>query len=655
MTGTKLTKSKTLTESKGSIGGYCAILSGIALATTLMLPALGAGAKPLPIEKIGLDKAKQFVIVFGNVPGQFPAVPSVLNLEGPNHRVVVEFTDATIDKASMPTSDQLGSAINKVLPAIKSLRYYNITNALKPTARIVFDLPEKIKVDPRVVKLEENSVTISFGEEVQNPAATAKALAAGAATAPVPSDGTNSEAVGSAAPAQTAPSAVAETRASSPAAAAEPAATATEPTAAAPAASEPMATAPAPAEPMATAPVPAEPMATAPEPTATSRQAATSTESTPATADAANNADLLRGPQPSEPAPVTKTETVATATETPPTDTPPTDTTATSPLTTSHVVNVPSTGVTNLPTIAATDPATTEATAPVPSVTPVPAAETTSVSPAPTEAIPAGGSTPALHHNWDWSDAQLKKSETAPEPGATREVLQPTSAQVDAAVKASNGGAPLPESALPSATKSSTTTTIVDTQKSAVTMYNAAVRSHLSGKLADAINDYKAALAINPALEEAHSNLGLIYNQQHIYDAALNEFHKALAINPKDAISYNGIGAALRAQKDLPGAIRNWQTAIDLDPKLATAHYNLGTAFEIQKEYDKALESYKDAVRNDFHLGDAYYRMGLIMQRQNRLTDAEAQFKEALKVSADSEYSDDARKRLASLKTRKTE
>jgi Tfp pilus assembly protein PilF len=629
MTGTKRTDSKTSTKSKASKGTYFQILSGIALATTLMLPAVAAGTKPLPIERIGLDKAKQFVISFGSVPGLFPGVPSVLNLEGPPHRVVIQFTDAVIDKANMPTSEQLAAAICRELPAIKGMRFYNIANAVKPTARIVFDLPQDVKVDPRVVKLEESSVTISFGDAVQNSGASKKV----SASAPVPVDGANNEAAMTSAPEeQTQTAAVAS-------------APTTAPPAPAPAISHARSA-------ITEAPVPTQSETPVTPETPVATETAVTTEkavaaSSPESAITAPATEAVTSPTSASSFNSATTSTAeATSMEPPLKTTPIAEEPTTTPIAAATEAPAPTTTAITSPLT--TTPETTETIA----VTP-----TTTASLQPATATPGG-----VSHSWDWSDSQLKKAEAAnPKPltSKTDDLPQPTSAPVDAAVKTSNSGAPVPsELALPSATTSSTTTTTttVDTnKKSAVALYNSAVKNHLAGKLAEAIANYKAALTLNPTLEEAHSNLGLIYNQQHDYEAALNEFHKALAIKPKDAISYNGIGAALRAQKDLPGAIRNWQTAIDLDPKLATAHYNLGTAFEIQREYDKALESYKDAVRNDFHLGDAYYRMGLIMQRQNRLGDAEAQFQQALKVSGDSEYSEDARQRLASLKTRKTQ
>ncbi|MEZ4487346.1 MAG: tetratricopeptide repeat protein [Cyanobacteriota/Melainabacteria group bacterium] len=198
---------------------------------------------------------------------------------------------------------------------------------------------------------------------------------------------------------------------------------------------------------------------------------------------------------------------------------------------------------------------------------------------------------------------------------------------------------------------SSGTTSKVDKEKAAE-FYNRAVKNHLTGKLDQAISDYRAAIEANPELGQAHCNLGLIFNQRHEYDPALVEFRKALAINPKDAFTYNGIGAALRAQKDYDGALKNWQTATSLKPDLATAHYNLGTVYELKKDYDKAMIAYKDAIKHDYRLGEAYFRTGLILVRKNRLQEAKEQFKKSLEISDKAEYSEAARKKIALIESK---
>lgn len=504
-----------------------ATISGVA-AMLLAQSALAADGVTLPIKKISADGSQQLVIEFGG--GGFPTVPQVLDLPGPNHRVVIDFADASLDKSAVLGAEELSGAVKQSIPFVKAVRYSNLENSTKPTARVVVDLPEEVKVKPRVVKLEEGMVVVGFSDQPINVTATPEQPAATTAASGSGAWDWSGQTAGGAA-------------------------TSTPAT---------------PATPVATTPAtPVTPAATtAAEP---ARAAETPVAATPA-------ADESAGLRPAMPA-----STTASA---------------------AAVDNAPPTEAAAAPS----EPATPVATE-TPTSTPV-----TSVSTPATD----GGAT---------SFSSRSSSGTAL--GAPPE-----------------GTASAPETAAVPKSEGSRT--------EAVKKYNKAVQLHLAGKLEEAIAAYKEALEVNNSLAEAHSNLGLIFNQQHNYGQALAEFRKALAVNPKDAITYNGIGAALRAEKDLPGAIKNWQTAVSLDGKLATAHYNLGTAYEIQKEYDKALGSYKAAVKNDYRLGEAYYRMGLIMERKHRMEEAAEQFKEALRVSGDSEYSEDARQRLVFLEKSKT-
>lgn len=475
--------------SRKNLKGYLGVAG---IAGLLASQAVFAQGAILPIKKISVDNAQQLVVEFA--PGAFPTVPKLLDLPGPNHRIVMDFVDATIDKNSLPAVEELGGQLHQAIPYVKSVRYGDLSKSAKPTARVVIDLPEALTVKPRVVKVEEGCITINFG--------------------------------------------------------------------------------------------------------AANTKEVSSTEST--------------------------TETIAAA----PAETTSAATPVTTPATT-ETATVP----------AAETPAVTEAAKPA--ETPV-VSEPAATTPAPT----AGWDAPA-------TNAQPVASS---EPGLRGLDNAPTTPASPATETPADNTAPLKSemNAAPAATETASATDVAPTESKAaraeaVKRYNAAVQMHLTGKLPEAIAEYQAALQADPNLSEAHSNLGLIHNQQHNYAQALSEFRKALAINPKDAITYNGIGAALRAERDLPGAIKNWLTAVSLDPHLATAYYNLGTAYEIQKVYDKAVDAYKDAVKNDYRLGEAYYRMGLIMERKHRLDDAAQQFSQALKVSANAEYAEDARQRLSFL------
>jgi hypothetical protein len=130
--------------------------------------AQAADSAPLPIKRISVDAADELVIQFGTHVGSFPSPPHVLDLPGPNHRIVMDFSDTCVDKVNMPSVDDLSTRLHKLLPAIKSIHYSNLANAGKPTARVVIEVPEQLAVKPRVVKLEEDSVTITLGDHMRD-------------------------------------------------------------------------------------------------------------------------------------------------------------------------------------------------------------------------------------------------------------------------------------------------------------------------------------------------------------------------------------------------------------------------------------------------------------------------------------------------------
>jgi Tfp pilus assembly protein PilF len=644
---------------------------------------------PLAIKRIGLNTEDQVVILFGSRPGAFPNPPKVLELKGPNHRVVLDFQDTNLDQINMPTADELSQKMHKLFPAITGVHFMRVANGGHPIARVIIEVPEELVLEPKVIKLDEDSVTLSLGDDIAQAASelptvrtwtdppgvkpppknkpAALLVVPGSVTiaavfAPVSSDAPVLVAQAPAAAASPnngwdwsstiqGNTQAEKTPANTPVAGTNPSAVIAAPSANV---SQPNVVAPADSglgigelrpshgtmdvqESTQTFSEPATMLQPGAQQVVTEGAAAMMKKpeqevEKPKTVAEIDNSDFRKVMTP-DPAPK---QNVAEVGEQPLQLKPPLpteDSSATSmdaapakdaPAATETKTVETAPAVTETKTVETTPPATeTKVMEAAPAA--APAAVTEKVAPTETEAQSTLEVAPAK--------SSSKTSETT-----TTTHAAPAQASDDMAATADDA-----------ASKADTATTAPSSGKAqtALALYNAAVKAHLSGKLQEAITDYKGAVAANPLLSEAYSNLGLIYNQQHNYGQAIAEFRKALAINPKDAITYNGIGAALRAEKDLPGAIKQWQTAVTLDPRLATAHYNLGTAYEIQKEYEKALESYKAAVKNDYRLGEAYYRMGIILVRSKRSEEAAEQFKTALKISKDSEYSEDARKRLA--------
>ena len=103
---------------------------------------------------------------------------------------------------------------------------------------------------------------------------------------------------------------------------------------------------------------------------------------------------------------------------------------------------------------------------------------------------------------------------------------------------------------------------------------------------------HRKAVAIAPAVDYLHNNLG--YNllmQKKSADAAA-EFREALRFNPASELARNNLGLALANENQGAQAVANWQTGADP----ATAHSNLAAVLIEQGNYPAARKELETAL-----------------------------------------------------------
>lgn len=548
-------------------------------------------AETASLRKISVD-ANRF-IVFEYSSGGVKAAPQLFEMPSPDHRLIIDLPSTVVDSATMPSADDLSAEINRVFPGIRKVRFLTPVKET-PTVRVAFDLaiPAKIKAALRIL---DGAVSLGLNDEYTQPV-TAAAAAPEVAAAPA-ADAYSQYAKALVAQKPEQPDDQGEWG---------PRKGSADELKGVVKGFKPLVSAAALQTPSiqtdlnATLPVEKKP------------QAAEATASVSDTATGGGDAVSENTQANSQKSAVQLRDTTP-------------DVQITSAAAPSSGANSIAEAAEAIEKEATVEPAPVQKAAQVEKAEQVqrtaPVARAAAAEQPENEVAMAQGETQAASSQ----NSGQEKTESPAAPDATS-----TAAAEQSAPTESNEGVNNPK---------------IQARR----FFNKAVKEHLSGQVPQAIADYKAALAIDPELGDAHSNLGLAYNQQHNYANALSEFRKALAINPSDAITYNGVGAALRAQKDVPGAIKNWETSVKLSPKLAVAHYNLGTAYESQGDLDRAMVSYENATRNDQRLGEAFYRMGLIMMKKHKAEEAKEQFKRALKISENSDYSADARLKLASI------
>ena len=93
-----------------------------------------------------------------------------------------------------------------------------------------------------------------------------------------------------------------------------------------------------------------------------------------------------------------------------------------------------------------------------------------------------------------------------------------------------------------------------------------------------AIAELQAALALDPLLAEAHSNLGNLLLERNDHAAAEASFARALALKQDYPFALFGLGEARLAQGRAEQACADFERALALDPSLHEALYGLSRA-----------------------------------------------------------------------------
>lgn len=205
-----------------------------------------------------------------------------------------------------------------------------------------------------------------------------------------------------------------------------------------------------------------------------------------------------------------------------------------------------------------------------------------------------------------------------------------------------------PEKKEPEAT-ASTATVNKPYARDAIEHFNQGVELHKTGYLTKAIAAYKAAIKADERIEQAWSNLALLYTAQKNWSKALEAFDKALELKPNSTTSLNGLGTVLFAMKKNKEAMEKWQKVVELDPNFASAYYNMGYALEMDEKRPEALKAYLKALNIAPEMSDSYYRIGVILQSTNHPAQAKLFLSRAVNLDPEGAFIRDAQKQLSSI------
>ena len=96
----------------------------------------------------------------------------------------------------------------------------------------------------------------------------------------------------------------------------------------------------------------------------------------------------------------------------------------------------------------------------------------------------------------------------------------------------------------------------------------------------------------------AHHALGNTFQDLGEFDKAIEQYQAAIAIEPDYVMSHYNLAVALAAVGRLNEAIEHYRITVDLDPDNALAHNNLGNALSMQGRLEEAMLRLPGSVEN---------------------------------------------------------
>jgi len=150
---------------------------------------------------------------------------------------------------------------------------------------------------------------------------------------------------------------------------------------------------------------------------------------------------------------------------------------------------------------------------------------------------------------------------------------------------------------------------------------------------AQAIASYKRAIALKPALHDAHFNLGYCQYLLNQYPLALTSFQQALKLQPNDNSNHYWVGVTNYQLKRYQPALASLQEAVRLKPNDAYSHHWIGEVYaEGFKEYEKAIPEYRESIRLEPNYALSRNQLGLAYSQTDEFEMAITAFQEAIRI-----------------------
>jgi len=163
--------------------------------------------------------------------------------------------------------------------------------------------------------------------------------------------------------------------------------------------------------------------------------------------------------------------------------------------------------------------------------------------------------------------------------------------------------------------------------------------------LAEAIEEFKKAVALDPKSSRAHYYLGLTYllkDGTSRLDDAAEEFKIALNLDQDDYFANYYLGIIHLKERRLEPAISLLEKASRLQPDNPDPYFYLGQAYQAAEKHDQVIEALRKSValttsvsHNDYQVARAHYQLGQSLLKTGRMEEGEKELKLAAELKTE--------------------
>jgi tetratricopeptide (TPR) repeat protein len=178
------------------------------------------------------------------------------------------------------------------------------------------------------------------------------------------------------------------------------------------------------------------------------------------------------------------------------------------------------------------------------------------------------------------------------------------------------------------------------------------VAASRGGRHDEAVEHFRAALALSPGCFDCHFNIGVAYMAQKDEKQAEAAWLQALVVKADYAEALNALSTLYNNQKrfDEAGAMSAKAAAAGGGVGNADATFNQGIILWNQGKIAEAKAKFEETIAMNASHADAHYQLGMALLNEGKLPEAVGAFESYLKLAPDGQYATQAKGMIAQLK-----